>query len=77
MTPLPQQPPPPKIESDQVLNILGEGRLGLRGRLFGRLLDARIDPEGEDDLGYPAGHISKISPASGILHWLIRLDPLP
>ena len=50
-----EQSLPPEIKTDQVLDILGDGRSGLGSRLFRCFLDAGIDPEGEDELGALVG----------------------
>ena len=50
-----QQSLSPEIESDQVLDILGDGHPGLESCFYGGFLDARIDPEGEDELGSLVG----------------------
>ena len=52
---MPQQSLSPEIESDQVLDILGDGHPGLSSRPICGFLDARIDPEGEDELGSLVG----------------------
>ena len=45
----------PEIESDQVLDIIGDGHPGLESRFFRGFLDAGIDPKGEDELGALVG----------------------
>ena len=52
---VPKQPLSPEIESDQVLDILGNRHPGLSSRPIRCFLDARIDPEGEDELGSLVG----------------------
>ena len=52
---VPKQSLSPKIESDQVLDILGNGHSGLSSRPIRCFLDARIDSEGEDELGSLVG----------------------
>ena len=46
-----QQSLSPEIESDQVLDILGDRHPGLKSCFFRGFLDAGIDSEDEDELG--------------------------
>jgi hypothetical protein len=69
---VPKQSFSPEIESNQVLDILGDRHPGLESRFFGGFLDAGINPEGKDDLGPLRGvaglHASTVSPRQTALY---------